>query len=450
MGFMDAVLSGRAVGVPGTLAVLELAHRNHGRVAWSELVRPAIELADRGFPLGPRLHTLLAEDRFLRRDPFAARYFYALDGRPKPIGTLLRNPEYAAVLREVAAGGVPAFYRGATARDVAAAVQKHPVEPGNLAAADLERYAAKEREPVCGAFRAYRVCGMPPPSAGGIAVVQLLGILERLPPTDYLREPVRAVHLFAEAGRLAYADRDRYVADPDFVDVPVAGLLASGYLAERAALVASDRSLGRAPAGRPHGATGAERRNGVALELAATTHFSVIDAEGNAVAMTSSIESAFGNRRFVRGFLLNNQLTDFSFRPDEDGTFVANRVEGAKRPRSSMSPTMVFDADGRLVLVAGSPGGHAIVNYVARVLLASLDWGMTLQDALDAPNFGSRNGPTEIEGDTPAEKLAADLRALGHEVRIQAMTSGVHAIQRVGEQWIGAADPRRDGNARGE
>jgi gamma-glutamyltranspeptidase/glutathione hydrolase len=450
MGFMDAVLSGRAVGVPGTLAVLELAHRNHGRVAWSELVRPAIELADRGFPLGPRLHTLLAEDRFLRRDPFAARYFYALDGRPKPIGTLLRNPEYAAVLREVAAGGVPAFYRGATARDVAAAVQKHPVEPGNLAAADLERYAAKEREPVCGAFRAYRVCGMPPPSAGGIAVVQLLGILERLPPTDYLREPVRAVHLFAEAGRLAYADRDRYVADPDFVDVPVAGLLASGYLAERAALVASDRSLGRAPAGRPHGATGAERRNGVALELAATTHFSVIDAEGNAVAMTSSIESAFGNRRFVRGFLLNNQLTDFSFRPDEDGTFVANRVEGAKRPRSSMSPTMVFDADGRLVLVAGSPGGHAIVNYVARVLLASLDWGMTLQDALDAPNFGSRNGPTEIEGDTPAEKLAADLRALGHEVRIQVMTSGVHAIQRVGEQWIGAADPRRDGNARGE
>ncbi len=450
MGFMDAVLSGRAVGVPGTLAVLELAHRNHGRVAWSELVRPAIELADRGFPLGPRLHMLLAEDRFLRRDPFAARYFYALDGRPKPIGTLLRNPEYAAVLREVAAGGVPAFYRGATARDVAAAVQKHPVEPGNLAAADLERYAAKEREPVCGAFRAYRVCGMPPPSAGGIAVVQLLGILERLPPTDYLREPVRAVHLFAEAGRLAYADRDRYVADPDFVDVPVAGLLASGYLAERAALVASDRSLGRAPAGRPHGATGAERRNGVALELAATTHFSVIDAEGNAVAMTSSIESAFGNRRFVRGFLLNNQLTDFSFRPDEDGTFVANRVEGAKRPRSSMSPTMVFDADGRLVLVAGSPGGHAIVNYVARVLLASLDWGMTLQDALDAPNFGSRNGPTEIEGDTPAEKLAAGLRALGHEVRIQAMTSGVHAIQRVGEQWIGAADPRRDGNARGE
>ena len=291
---------------------------------------------------------------------------------------------------------------------------------------------------------------MPPPSAGGIAVVQLLGILERLPPTDYLREPVRAVHLFAEAGRLAYADRDRYVADPDFVDVPVAGLLASGYLAERAALVASDRSLGRAPAGRPHGATGAERRNGVALELAATTHFSVIDAEGNAVAMTSSIESAFGNRRFVRGFLLNNQLTDFSFRPDEDGTLVANRVEGAKRPRSSMSPTMVFDADGRLVLVAGSPGGHAIVNYVARVLLASLDWGMTLQDALDAPNFGSRNGPTEIEGDTPAEKLAAGLRALGHEVRIQAMTSGVHAIQRVGEQWIGAADPRRDGNARGE
>jgi gamma-glutamyltranspeptidase/glutathione hydrolase len=290
---------------------------------------------------------------------------------------------------------------------------------------------------------------MPPPSAGGIAVLQMLGILERLPPTDYRRDPVAAVHFFAEAGRLAYADRDRYVADPDFVDVPVAGLIAPDYLAERAALIAPDRSLGQAQAGRPRGAPTAVRA-AAALELEATTHFSVVDAEGNAVAATTSIESAFGNRRFVRGFLLNNQLTDFSFLPEIDDVPVANRVEGGKRPRSSMSPTIVFDPDGELALVAGSPGGHAIINYVARVVVAALDWGMGLQEALDAPHFGSRNGPTKVESGTSAAELRAGLVALGHDVRAQEMASGVHAIRRVGEQWIGAADPRRDGAARGE
>jgi gamma-glutamyltranspeptidase/glutathione hydrolase len=449
LGFMEAVLSGRAVGVPGTIAVLELAHRNHGRLPWHELAAPALTLAERGFPVSPRLHALLAWDRFLRRDPYAARYLYGPDGKPKPVGTILRNPDYAGVLREVAAGGAQAFYRGQIARDIVAAVQKHPVEPGNLTLADLESYAAKERAPVCGAFRSYRVCGMPPPSAGGIAVLQILGILERLPRTDYPRDPVAAVHFFAEAGRLAYADRDRYVADPDFVDVPVAGLIAPDYLAERAALVAPDRSLGRAQAGRPRGAPTAAH-DGAAPELAATTHFSVVDAEGNAVASTSSIEFAFGNHRFVRGFLLNNQLTDFAFLPEVDGAAIANRVEGGKRPRSSMSPTMAFDADGRLALVAGSPGGHAIINYVARVVVAALDWEMGLQEALDAPHFGSRNGPTEVESGTSAERLRAPLRALGHEVRANEMTSGVHAIRRVGEQWIGAADPRREGIARGD
>jgi gamma-glutamyltranspeptidase/glutathione hydrolase len=290
---------------------------------------------------------------------------------------------------------------------------------------------------------------MPPPSSGGIAVLQILGILERLPRTDYPRDPTAAVHFFAEAGRLAYADRDRYVADPDFVDVPVAGLLAPDYLAERAALIAPDRSLGRAQAGRPRGAPTAARE-AAALELEATTHFSVVDAEGNAVAATTSIESAFGNRRFVRGFLLNNQLTDFSFLPEADGAAVANRVEGGKRPRSSMSPTIAFDPDGGLALLAGSPGGHAIINYVARVVVAVLDWEMGLQEALDAPHFGSRNGPTEVESGTSAAQLRAGLAALGHDVSAQEMASGVHAIRRVGEQWIGAADPRRDGTARGE
>ena len=450
MGFQEAALSGRSIGVPGTLAVLDLAHQRHGRLAWAELAQPAIALAESGFALSPRLYGLLARDRFLRRDAFAARYLYEPDGRPKPAGTILRNLEYADVLHEIADHGAQAFYRGAIARDIAAAVQKHPVEPGDLTLADLDRYRAKERDPVCGPFRVYRVCGMPPPSSGGVAVLQILGILERLPRTDYARDPLAAVHFFAEAGRLAYADRDRYLADPDFIDVPVAGLVGGDYLARRAALVSVERSMRRAPAGHPRGAQAARWREGVALELASTTHFSVVDAEGNAVAVTSSIESRFGNHRFVRGFLLNNQLTDFAFRAEEVAGTVANRVEGGKRPRSSMSPTMVFDADGSLLLVVGSPGGNAIINYVARVIVASLDWGLGLQDALDAPHFGSRNGPTELERGTSAEKLRARLTGMGHEVRVVDMASGAHAVQRIGETWVGAADPRGEGTARGE
>jgi gamma-glutamyltranspeptidase/glutathione hydrolase len=450
MGFFESLLSGKSVGVPGLLAVLELAHRNHGRLPWFELARPAIDHADRGFALSPRLHHLLEADRYLRRDAFAANYFYAPDGRPKPVGTMLRNPEYAAVLREVAARGAAAFYRGDIARDIALAVQQHPIDEGDLTVADLGEYRAKEREPVCGAFRKYRVCGAPPPSGGGIGVLQILGIVERLPKTDFARDPLTAVHFFSEAGRLAYADRNRYVADPDFVDVPVAGLIAPDYLARRAAEVTATRSLGRAQPGRPRGSERAGRRAGFALELAATTHLSVIDAEGNAVAMTSSIEFAFGNHRFVRGFLLNNQLTDFAFEAGDGTAGVANRVQGGKRPRSSMSPTVVFDANDRLVLVVGSPGGHAIINYVARVLLATLEWEMSLQAALDAAHFGSRNGPTDLEGNTAVEQLRPRLRALGHDVRVIDMTSGVHAIQRIGESWVGAADPRREGVARGE
>jgi gamma-glutamyltranspeptidase/glutathione hydrolase len=450
MGFIDAVLSGKSVGVPGTLAVLELAHRNHGRVEWAALATPAIDLAENGFAVSPRLHALLEWDKWLARDSFAARYFFDSAGRPKPVGTILRNPEYAAVLRDVAKQGADAFYRGPIAADLAAAVQSHPLGPGDLAVEDLAGYRAKEREPVCGAFRAYRVCGMGPPSSGGIAVLEILGILERLPRTDYVRDPVRAVHYFAEAARLAYADRDRYVADPDFVDVPVAGLLAPAYLAERASLVAAEKSLVRALPGRPAGAERSAFADGVEADLASTTHFSIIDAEGNAVALTSSIEFLFGNHRFVRGFLLNNELTDFSFVAEEGGRPVANRVEARKRPRSSMSPTLVFDADGRLVMIVGSPGGHAIIHYTARVIVAALDWGMPLQAALDAPHFGSRNGPTELEAGTPVERLRPQLEALGHPVRVRELASGVHAVLRVGDTWVGAADPRRDGTARGE
>jgi gamma-glutamyltranspeptidase/glutathione hydrolase len=312
-----------------------------------------------------------------------------------------------------------------------------------MTADDLAAYRAVEREPVCAPFRAWRVCGMPPPSSGGVAVLQMLALLERLPQTDYRAAPVAAAHAFSEAGRLAYADRDRFVADPDFVAVPLPGLLDPAYLDARAALVRLDRSMGHAAAGTPRGAPPAAAP--AQLPEGGTSHFSIVDAEGNAVAVTSSIEQQFGNRTRIRGFLLNNQLTDFALYPERDGMPIANRAAGGKRPRSSMAPTFVFDADGRLVLVAGSPGGQMIINFVARTLVAILEWGYAPQEALDLPNFGSRNGPTEVERGEAGDALARGLAALGHEVRRGELTSGVHLIMRTPGGWLGAADPRREG-----
>jgi gamma-glutamyltranspeptidase/glutathione hydrolase len=447
LGFFAAVTSGRAVGVPGTLAALEAAHRAHGRLAWHEVVAPAIVIAREGFELSPRLHALLAWDRFLQRDPAAAAYFYRPDGTPKPVGTRLVNEPYAQTLESVSRDGAAAFLNGPIARDIVAAVRTNAL-PGAMTTDDLAAYRALEREPVCAPFRHWRVCGMPPPSSGGIAVLQMLALMERLPRTDFARAPVAAVHAFSEAGRLAYADRDRFVADPAFAAVPMAGLLDGDYLAERARLVAPDRSLGRASPGVPPGA----KQAGVAIAYpeTGTTHFSIVDEAGNAVAVTSSVEQQFGNRTMVRGFLLNNQLTDFALYPNAGGAPVANRAAGGKRPRSSMAPTFVFDRDGRLVLIAGSPGGQMIINYVAKTLLAVLEWGLPPQAALDLPNFGSRNGPTEVEAGVAGDALAAGLAALGHEVRRGPLASGVHLIVRTPDGWLGAADPRREGVAVGE
>src|SRR6266699_1866767 len=338
----DAVVSGRAVGGPGLLRLRELAHRRHGKLPWAKLFEPAIELAQKGFPISPRLNALVAADRFLPLDANARRYFYLPDGKAKPAGTLLKNPEFAAVLKRVSLGGASVFYRGEIARDIAAAVRTHKRTRGDLVEADFSAYAAIQREPLCGAYRRWKVCGMPPPSSGGFAVLQILRILERFDLRAVKPDSIEAVHLFAEAGRLAYADRNLYVADPDFVRAPLAALLESRYLDSRAKLIDRKHSMGRARAGTP---TDVAATYGISepLELPATTHISVVDAEGNAVAMTTSSEAAFGNRQMVRGFLLNNQLTDFSWAPEEGGKPVANRVEARKRPRSSMAPTMVFD-----------------------------------------------------------------------------------------------------------
>jgi len=443
----DAVASGISVGVPGLLRMLETAHRRYGRLSWESLFQPAIRIAVEGFPISPRLHALVRSDRLLARDENARRYFYRPDGSAKPVGAVLKNPEFAAVLKTIAAQGANAFYRGEIAHDIVAAVRSHPRTPGDLTESDLDAYRAVERSPLCGTYRKLRICGMPPPSSGGVTVLQILGILEAFDLRSLRPNSVEAVHLFAEAGRLAYADRDAYVADPDFADVPLAGMLAPRYLKARARLVDPSRSLGRASAGIPPGIHVAYAQS-AAPELPATTHMSIVDPEGNAVAMTTSIESAFGNRQMVRGFLLNNQLTDFSWVPEADGRPVANRVEPRKRPRSSMAPTMVFDG-ARLILAVGSPGGHSIINYVAETLVAVIDWGMDIQTAIALPHMGSRNGPTELERGTVLAPLAPGLRQMGHAVRVQAETSGLHGIQRVPSGWLGGADPRREGLALG-
>ena len=444
-----AVISGKSVGVPGLLRLLELAHRGHGKFPWAQLFRPAIELAERGFPISPRLHALVAADRFLALDENARRYFYLPDGTPKPAGTLLKNPDFAAVLKRVAAEGADAFYRGEIARDIASAVRDRKRAPGDLSETDISAYAAKEREPLCGKYRIWKICGVPPPDSGTFAVLQILGILERFDLRALKSDSLEAVHLFAEAGRLAYADRNLYIADPAFVAAPLAALLDARYLDSRATLIDPKHSMGRAQAGDPAHLAARYGRS-EPLELPSTTHISVVDAEGNAVALTASIEAAFGNRQMVRGFLLNNELTDFSWEPEQGGRPVANRVQGGKRPRSSMAPPMVFDDQGKLFMVIGSPGGHSIINYVAETLVNVLDWGMDIQQAIAAPRFGSRNGPTELEKGTALEKLAPELERMGHTIRIRAEASGLHGIVRGKDGWAGGADPRREGVALGD
>jgi gamma-glutamyltranspeptidase/glutathione hydrolase len=457
--YVDGLIGGRSVGVPGVLRMLESAHIEHGRVPWRRLLAPAIQLAEQGFEVSPRLAKLLREDPYLRRDPVAAAYFYDPDGQPWPAGHLLKNPALAAAMRQISDNGADAFYRGRLAQDIVDKVRRHPTNPGRLTIQDIASYQIKRREPLCADYRVWRVCGMPPPSSGGLAVAQMLGILENsniaaLPPgRDGLNG--EAVHLFAEAGRLAYADRNRYVADPDFVPLPggVTALLDKSYLAQRARLIGT-RSMGSAPAGQPAGLQIGWGTD-VSPELPSTSHISVVDGFGNAVSMTTTVESAFGSRQMVDGFLLNNELTDFSFASSDEQGPVANRVEGGKRPRSTMAPTMVFTRDtGRLVLSVGSPGGSLIINYVAKVLLGVLDWDMDVQQAISLPNFGSRNGPTELERGRVSGRLISELQAKGHEIRVIEQTSGLQAIMRIRRNgqamWFGAADPRREGIARGD
>jgi gamma-glutamyltranspeptidase / glutathione hydrolase len=449
MKFVDAVVGGRSVGVPGTLKLLEAAHKRWGKLPWPDVIAPAIKLAEDGFSISPRLNGLLTGEKNLMADPIAAAYFYEPDGKPKAIGTILKNPAFAATLRAIAEKGSAAFYEGSIAQDIVSKVTGHKTNPGDMTLADLVAYTIEEREAVCGAYRVYRLCGMGPPSSGAIAIQQMLGILETRDIARMGAGP-EAVHWFSEAGRLAFADRNLFLADPAFLSVPVQGLIDRDYIRSRAGLVSPDKSMGRAKPGDPPHKRAQLLGMSDSMENG-TSHISVIDAQGDAVSMTTTIEDGFGARLMTSGgFLLNNELTDFNFVPEEDGKPVANRVEGGKRPRSSMAPTLVFDAFGRLYGAVGSPGGSQIINFVAKTLVALLDWKMDPQNAVDLANFGSRNGPTELEKGSEAEAWKAALEARGHEVRLLEMTSGTQAIIKTPEGFVGGADGRREGVAIGD
>jgi gamma-glutamyltranspeptidase / glutathione hydrolase len=442
------VVGGRSVGVPGLLRLLALAHDRFGRLPWAQLIAPSIELARDGFALSPRLNAMLASDRFLAHDAAARALYYAADGTAKPAGTVVANPALAATLEAIAAHGAAAFYRGPIAHDVAAAVAS-ATPPGDLAETDLAAYAVKERPALCRDYHAHRVCGLPLPS-GEVAVLEILGLLE---PFDLRRHVAddTAWHLLAAASRLAYADRARFLADPDFVTAPVDGLLERAYLDARARLIDPERAqAGPAAPGDPPGQRSELWGDGRAPEFPSTSNLSVIDRDGNAVAMTATIENNFGSRVTVRGFLLNNELTDFAFAREADGRPVANRVEPGKRPLSAMAPSMVFAPDGGLELVVGSAGGPPIITDIVKTVVAVIDWHKDIAGAIALPNIGNRNGATEIEAAPGSDAIAAALKARGHEVRVWRRASGLGGIAVTPEGLVGAADPRREGAALGD
>lgn len=470
MAFTAAQIGGRSVGTPGVLRALELAHKKTGHLPWARLFEPAIRLSEHGFAISPRLHSLIAADRFIPQSPEMAAYFLNADGTPKATGTLLKNPALAAVFKRIAEEGPDALYQGPIADEIARKVQGHR-NAGSLSEADLAGYAAKERAPLCTDYKRWKICGMPPPSSGGIAIAQILGTLQALQARDPrlaiapmtplksaspagLEPTPEAVHLIAEAGRLAFADRALYVADADFVPVPVAGLVAPDYLARRAALI-GERSLGIAQPGQPAGIQVAYAPDRSPLRIS-TSQVVAVDDQGGAVSMTTTVESAFGSHLMVQGFVLNNQMTDFSFIPEENGQPVANRVQPGKRPRSAMAPTLVFDRhSGELLAALGSPGGSQIIEYVSKSLVAMLDWQLDPQAAINLPNFGSRNGATELETGLFSPALKQALRDKGHALSEIEMTSGVQAIVRTRDAQgkvllSGGADPRREGEALGD
>lgn len=442
-----AIIGGHSVGVPGTVRVLEMAQKRYGRLAWPKLFGPAIRTATDGFAVSPRLHELLDADPSLKTMQPTGAYFYTKDGNALPVGFILKNPAYARTLKTIAAKGADAFYMGPIAADIvrAAITATHP---SDITLTDLENYKAVERSPVCRTYRDHNICSMGPPTSGGIGVLQTLALLEKFDMKALGARSLPAHNAIIEAGRLVFADRAAYIADPDVLPVPTDALLSDDYLASRSSLMNLNK---RIPKAEPGVLPKKETRNwypAASPEQVSTSHFSIIDADGNAVAMTTSIEAGFGSKVMVDGFLLNNTLTDFSYSDIASGQVVANAVGPNKRPRSSMAPTVVFDSDGKLEMVLGSPGGPAIVGFVAQTLVAMIDWGLTPQEAVSVPHVIVFGQGVMIE--PGLEALEPGLETLGHKIRIGEFPSGVHAIRVTKDGLLGGADPRREGAVGGK
>ena len=445
--FWDAVVGGRSVGVPGTPALMEAAHKRWGQNSWNSLFSEAIDLADNGFAVSPRLAALVARDaERLGRFSDTADYFFPNE-QPLVEGHLLTNPAYADLMRRMAKDGAEVIYSGDIARAIIDTVRGAEKNPGVLSLTDLQIYKVKERPAVCVPFRGYQVCGMGPPSSGALTVGQILGLLNQFPPGSS-NDP-QTLRLIGDASRLAFADRGRYMADSDFVPMPTKGLLAQDYLSERAKLLNGPDALTEAVPGNPEYSHASLWADDVSLELPSTSHISIVDRFGNALSMTTTIENSFGSRLMTHGFLLNNELTDFSFSSHRNGVPIANRVEPGKRPRSSMSPTIILK-DGRPTLVIGSPGGSRIIGYVAEAIVAHIDWGMNIQAAVSIPHAINRFGTYDLEKGTSLEAMVAPLEELGYKVNLRSLNSGLHAIS-IGENGLfGGADPRREGIAIGQ
>ncbi|MBB5684361.1 gamma-glutamyltransferase [Sphingobium boeckii] len=448
LNFLQAFPGGKSVGVPGNIRLMEVVHRKWGTLPWAALFAPAIKLADEGFAVTPVLESRIAGMGKLWDDFPAIKALYWQDGRPKRVGDTVRNPALATLLRTVAAEGPDSFYSGDIAASIVNAVAQTERNPTMLTRADLASYRAAERAPVCFKYRVYKLCGMGPPSSGATTVFQILGMLERFDMKKMGKDSPAAWHLIAEAMQLAYADREKYLGDPDFVSVPVKGLLDKTYIKSRSRLISEAKALGSYNAGTPPGAE--KRTAAISSEVAGTTNFAAADGSGNLATMTSTVEGPFGSQLIASGMVLNNELTDFTFAPEKDGAPVANAVAAGKRPLSSMSPTMVYDAKGRPILALGSAGGKRIIMHVTKTLIGVLDFGLPAQDAIALPNIYFGGNAVLVEQGTPLAALQADLAALGQKVVSADLGSKVNAVERTPSGWRGAFDPRSEGAALAE
>ncbi|MBL0915818.1 MAG: gamma-glutamyltransferase [Sphingopyxis sp.] len=444
-GYSDVIPGGLSVGVPGNIRLMEIAHKKWGKLEWKALFQPAIKLAEDGYQVTPALYTWLVQFESTWKDFPDARAIYYVNGKPAPVGTTIRNPAYAAILRDIAARGPDAFYSGANAKAISDAVAKAPRNPTQLTLKDIAAYKAKERPAVCTTYRIYKVCGMGPPSSGATTVFGILGMVEGWDMKAMGKDNPMSWHLLAEAMQLAYADRSAYLGDADFVDVPVKGLLDKTYLAERRQLISPFGPAGHYEPGTPPGAK--PRAEAPPVKEQGTTHFVTADKDGNVVSMTSTVESIFGSQLMANGYFLNNELTDFDLAPTENGVPTQNRVQAGKRPLSSMSPTIVYGPDGKVVLAVGSAGGKRIIMHVTKTLIGVLDWGLDAKSAMELPNlfFGPRG--VVIENNAAGQAIAAKMKPFGYSFTATGLGSKLNALERVGDGWRGAADPRGPGTS---